>query len=173
MPASGKKANKRLARKVYNSDDEADPMEVDEGKPSKGKAARGKRSAPEAVEGQEEDATLSELEGDSEDEVEEGPLDDLRAVERRMRNSARVLANWKELGPAVGKCVPVACFLGFMPGPQADPRNAGPALTSSSSSSVTSANTTATLLTSPRSSLTSSASTRCIGSPRPTSPPFS
>lgn len=103
MPASGKKANKRLARKVYNSDDEADAMEADEGRPDK--KAKGKRAAPEAVEGQEEDATLSELEEDSEDEVEEGPLDDLRAVERRMRNSARVLGNWKELGASVGKCV--------------------------------------------------------------------
>lgn len=100
MPASGKKANKRLARKVYNSDDEAEALEAEVAKSTKGNK---KRAAPEAVEGQEEDATLSDLEADSEDEVEEGPLNDLRAVERRMRNSARVLGNWKELGASVGK----------------------------------------------------------------------
>lgn len=95
MPASGKKAAKRAARKVYNSDDEDESTEA-------ARTAKG-RKAPEAVEGQEEDATLSELEVDSEDELEEGPLDDLRAVERRMRNSARVLGNWKELGASSGK----------------------------------------------------------------------
>lgn len=97
MPASGKKAAKRAARAVYNSDDE----ETAESAPAP-RAAKAVK-APDAVEGQEEDATLSELEADSEDEIEEGVLEDLRAVERRMRTSARVLANWKELGPASGK----------------------------------------------------------------------
>lgn len=96
MPASGKKAAKKAARAVYNSDDEDTKMQVE--RPAKRSA-----KAPAAVEGQEEDATLSELEADSEDELEEGPLDDLRAVERRMRNSARILGNWKEYGASSGK----------------------------------------------------------------------
>lgn len=96
MPASGKKAAKRAARKVYNSDDEEESA-VQADRPAAG------RKHPEAVEGQEEDATLSELEAESEDELEEGPLEDLRAVERRMRNSARILGNWKELGSTSGK----------------------------------------------------------------------
>lgn len=97
MPASGKKAAKRAARAAqYNSDDE------DEAAPA-ASTSRKAVAAPEAVEGQEEDATMSELDADSEDELEEGQLDDLRAVERRMRSSARVLANWKELGASTGK----------------------------------------------------------------------
>lgn len=98
MPASGKKAAKRAARQVYNSDDEAEEADEPASKP---KVLRS--GAPDKIEGQEEDATLSELEADSDDELEEGPLDDLRAVERRMRNSARVLGNWKELGASSGK----------------------------------------------------------------------
>lgn len=90
-PISGKAA-KRAARKVYNSDDEDE-------EPSVGFAQPG---VPEAIEGQ-EDATMSELGADSEDELEDGPLEDLRAVERRIRNSARILGNWKELGAATGK----------------------------------------------------------------------
>lgn len=57
---------------------------------------------PEPIEGQ-EDATMSELDADSEDDLEEGPLEDLRAVERRMRSSARILGDWKQLGAATGK----------------------------------------------------------------------
>lgn len=112
MPASGKKANKRLARMQYDSDGEDAPMKEPKAKEVKAKEVKAKKAkkdvseaAAPASDEQEEDATLSELEADSEDEVEEGQLTDLRAVERRMRNSARVLANWKELGPAVGKYV--------------------------------------------------------------------
>ena len=86
------KAAKRQARKVYNSDDEGDDVAEDE-----------EREEPEPIEGQEEDATMSELGADSEDELEEGQLTDLRAVERRMRNSARILGNWKEFGASSGK----------------------------------------------------------------------
>lgn len=83
------KAAKRAARKVYNSDDEDDETTTE-------------RREPTPIEGQ-EDATMSELEADSDDDLEEGPLEDLRAVERRMRNSARILGSWKELGAATGK----------------------------------------------------------------------
>jgi ribosomal RNA methyltransferase Nop2 len=95
MPASGKKAAKRAARAaVYNSDDEGDAPTT---------SRKVGRADPTSVEGGDEDATLSELDADSEDELEEGPLDDLRAVERRMRSSARILGNWKELGASSGK----------------------------------------------------------------------
>lgn len=93
------KAAKRAARKVYNSDDEGDAPIADAG-------------APEPVEGQEEDATMSELDAESDDDLEEGVLTDLRAVERRMRTSARVLGNWKEFGASSGKSVvPLSIFL--------------------------------------------------------------
>lgn len=85
------RAAKRAARKVYNSDDEGEM------------AVPGPAAEPEAVEGQEEDATMSELGADSDDDLEEGTLTDLRAVERRMRSSARVLGNWKEFGASCGK----------------------------------------------------------------------
>jgi len=110
MPASGKKAAKRAARaSAYDSDDEkmklAGPTAAD-------KASRTVNPA----EGDDEGPTMSDLEGqesdsegeedeDDEDEdggLQEGQLTDLRAVEKRMRTSARVLANWKQLGPACG-----------------------------------------------------------------------
>lgn len=97
MPASGKKAAKRAARaQAYNSDDEDAPAATS------GTRKPMERATLEDPE-DEEDATKSDLEQDSEDELEEGKLVDLRAVERRMRNSARVLGNWKELGAASGK----------------------------------------------------------------------
>lgn len=97
MPASGKKAAKRAARAdAYNSDDEDAPAAR-----LGGPKERASRDEPSAF-GEDEDATRSDLEADSEDELEEGQLTDLRAVERRMRNSARILGNWKELGADLG-----------------------------------------------------------------------
>ena len=99
MPASGKKAAKRAARaQAYNSDDEDAPA-AGAGKSARTPMERATLEDPE----DDEDATKSDLEQDSEDELEEGKLVDLRAVERRMRNSARVLGNWKELGASSGK----------------------------------------------------------------------
>jgi ribosomal RNA methyltransferase Nop2 len=112
MPASGKKAMKRAARAAaYDSDDE----EI--GKLS-GPKERAARVNPTAEDG-EDGPTMEDLEGMSDDDeddeeggeddsdedgpLEEGPLTDLRAVEKRMRTSARVLTNWRELGPATGK----------------------------------------------------------------------
>lgn len=72
-----------------------------------------RRLEPEAIEGQ-IDATMEELEGaksddedDDEDDqdLQQGQLEDLRAVEKRMRTAARVLSHWKQLGPATGLCV--------------------------------------------------------------------
>lgn len=72
-----------------------------------------RRPEPESIDGQ-VDATREELEmaGSEEDEDEDdeaalqgGQLEDLRQVEKRMRTAARVLAHWKELGPATGRCV--------------------------------------------------------------------
>lgn len=137
------KAAKRAARKVYNSDDEGDAPVVDAG-------------VPEPVEGQEEDATMSELDAESDDDLEEGVLTDLRAVERRMRTSARVLGNWKEFGASSGKWVlpfsPVRLVLSSS--------MVGLVRISSNSSLATSVNITATPPSSPRNSSTFSESTR-------------
>lgn len=93
MPASGKKAAKRAARaNAYDSDEDA---------PATAPRERASKEDPTPF-GDEEDATRSDLEADSEDEIEEGQLTDLRAVERRMRSSARVLGSWKELGANSG-----------------------------------------------------------------------
>lgn len=100
MPASGKKAAKRAARaQAYNSDDDEDTPTTAAVNGTRKPMERATLEDPE----DEEDATKSDLEQDSEDELEEGKLVDLRAVERRMRNSARVLGNWKELGATAGK----------------------------------------------------------------------
>ncbi|TNY20842.1 nucleolar protein NOP2 [Rhodotorula diobovata] len=95
---------KRAARAAaYNSDDDEDeplPAGLDMRRPE-----------PESIDGQ-VDATREELEmaGSEEDEDEDdeaalqgGQLEDLRQVEKRMRTAARVLAHWKELGPATGR----------------------------------------------------------------------
>lgn len=71
-----------------------------------------RRLEPEAIEGQ-IDATMEELEGaksddeddDEDEDLQQGQLEDLRAVEKRMRTAARVLSHWKQLGPATGLCV--------------------------------------------------------------------
>ncbi|KAK4053474.1 rRNA (cytosine-C5-)-methyltransferase nop2 [Microbotryomycetes sp. JL201] len=112
LPPSGKKAAKRAARaEAYDSDED----EEDESKfgPPKVKAAREQLDEDEDAD---KGPTMSDLENmasDDEDEdggedgeesdMEEGPLTDLRAVERRMRTSARILANWKQLGKTCGK----------------------------------------------------------------------
>lgn len=111
MPASGKKAMKRAARAAaYTSDDE----EIGKLSGPKERAARVNPTAEDGDDG----PTMEDLEGMSDSEaeeegdeddsdedgpLEEGPLTDLRAVERRMRTSARVLANWRELGDSTGK----------------------------------------------------------------------
>lgn len=111
MPASGKKAMKRAARAAaYASDDE----EISKLSGPKERAAR---ANPVAEDGDEEGPTMADLDGmsdnddedgegaDSDDEdgqLEAGRLTDLRAVEKRMRTSARVLTNWRELGPSAG-----------------------------------------------------------------------
>ncbi|KAM0750192.1 NOL1/NOP2/sun family putative RNA met [Meredithblackwellia eburnea MCA 4105] len=130
MPASGKRANRKLARMAaaFDSDEDGAVVEKDDeeeeeddeddeddetpaSKPKSNSKEKGKMAVrgavPEPIEGQ-TDATREELEGapseddeDDEDDVQEGQLTDLRAVERRMRNSARVLGNWKELGKGV------------------------------------------------------------------------
>lgn len=108
MPASGKKAAKRAARLVYNSDDEAaedEDLDEDEEAPPPTRAKKSIKKSQPTPAAQEDDATLSDLEADSDDELEEGTLTDLRAVERRMRTSGRVLGNWKELGGSAGMFV--------------------------------------------------------------------
>ncbi|GJN87166.1 hypothetical protein Rhopal_000111-T1 [Rhodotorula paludigena] len=99
---------KRAARAAaYNSDDDED----DESNLPAGLDPR--RPEPAPIEGQ-VDATREELEAagemeDDEDEDEDdaetlkpGQLEDLRAVEKRMRTAARVLSHWKELGAEAG-----------------------------------------------------------------------
>lgn len=101
---------KRAARAAaYNSDDDED----DESSLPAGLDPR--RPEPAPIEGQ-VDATREELEAagemeDDEDEDEDdaetlkpGQLEDLRAVEKRMRTAARVLSHWKELGAEAGMC---------------------------------------------------------------------
>ncbi|KAK4058513.1 rRNA (cytosine-C5-)-methyltransferase nop2 [Microbotryomycetes sp. JL221] len=114
LPPSGKKAAKRAASKIqaYDSDDEE---QAKLGPPTE----RARKQVDEQESEEEDDVgpTMSDLEGmgsddeddedqddqNSDDDVEQGPLTDLRAVERRMRTSARILANWKKLGSSSGK----------------------------------------------------------------------
>lgn len=96
------KAAKRAAKAAaYDSDDEDAPLPA---------GLDMRRLEPEAIEGQ-VDATMEELEGaksededddDDDDDLQQGQLEDLRAVEKRMRTAARVLSHWKQLGPATG-----------------------------------------------------------------------
>lgn len=103
------KAAKRAARAAaYNSDEEAEDDDDDDEPLPAGLDMR--RLEPEAIEGQ-IDATMEELEGaksddedddDDDENLQQGQLEDLRAVEKRMRTAARVLSHWKQLGPATG-----------------------------------------------------------------------
>ncbi|KWU44134.1 NOL1/NOP2/sun family putative RNA met, partial [Rhodotorula sp. JG-1b] len=102
------KAAKRAARAAAYNSDEEEEADDDEPLPA---GLDMRRLEPEAIEGQ-IDATMEELEGaksddedddDSDDEnLQQGQLEDLRAVEKRMRTAARVLSHWKQLGPATG-----------------------------------------------------------------------
>ncbi|KDE05585.1 hypothetical protein MVLG_04080 [Microbotryum lychnidis-dioicae p1A1 Lamole] len=100
---SGKKALKRAQKAAeYNSDDETPIVEPVY---RTGPKISAQRPAPE---GEDEDDADEFEDEDDEDEtgpsaLKGGPLEDLRAVERRMRSAARVLGNWKELGKATGK----------------------------------------------------------------------
>ncbi|GEM07043.1 nucleolar protein NOP2 [Rhodotorula toruloides] len=107
-------SKKRAARgAAYNSDDDsAEDSEDDSPLPAGLNPAR---PDPEPIAGQ-VDATMEELEAarsdeDGEDDSDEeggmsrlqdGKLEDLRQVEKRMRTAARVLAHWKELGAQAG-----------------------------------------------------------------------
>ncbi|GAA6037280.1 hypothetical protein JCM8097_008660 [Rhodosporidiobolus ruineniae] len=103
---SGKQAKRAARAAAYASDDEADDTPLPAGLDMR-------RPEPEPIEGQ-VDATLEELEaglGDSDEdgedsdddgELQKGQLEDLRAVEKRMRTAARILSHWKELGEQSG-----------------------------------------------------------------------
>ncbi|SCV67618.1 BQ2448_5229 [Microbotryum intermedium] len=100
---SGKKALKRAQKAAeYNSDDETPIVEPVY---RTGPKISAQRLAPEGED--EDDADEFEDEDDEDEDrpsaLKEGPLANLRAVERRMRSAARVLGNWKELGKATGK----------------------------------------------------------------------
>lgn len=100
---NGKSAKRAARAAAYNSDDD------DEEEAPLPAGLDMRRLEPDAIEGQ-VDATIEELEGaksdddeDSDDEnLQQGQLEDLRAVEKRMRTAARVLSHWKQLGPATG-----------------------------------------------------------------------
>ncbi|BGP14476.1 hypothetical protein JCM10213_004598 [Rhodosporidiobolus nylandii] len=102
---TGKMAKRAARAAAYDSaeeDDEPLPAGLDM-----------RRTEPEPIEGQ-VDATMEELEAGGEDEEDEdededddgelqkGQLEDLRAVEKRMRTAARILTHWKELGEQAG-----------------------------------------------------------------------
>ncbi|GAA5907338.1 hypothetical protein JCM6882_002810 [Rhodosporidiobolus microsporus] len=103
-PVSGKSAKRAARAAAYNSDDEEEddtplPAGLDMSRPE-----------PEPIPGQ-IDATMEELEAgmndedddeDDDGELEKGQLEDLRAVEKRMRTAARILSHWKELGEQAG-----------------------------------------------------------------------
>ncbi|POY72505.1 hypothetical protein BMF94_4331 [Rhodotorula taiwanensis] len=100
---NGKSAKRAARAAAYNSDDD------DEEEAPLPAGLDMRRLEPDAIEGQ-VDATMEELEGaksdddeDSDDEnLQQGQLEDLRAIEKRMRTAARVLSHWKQLGPATG-----------------------------------------------------------------------
>ncbi|GAA5974248.1 hypothetical protein JCM11641_003351 [Rhodosporidiobolus odoratus] len=98
---TGKMAKRAARAAAYESegeDDEPLPAGLDMN-----------RTEPEPIEGQ-IDATMEELEAggsgeddeDDDGELEQGQLEDLRAVEKRMRTAARILTHWKDLQDQAG-----------------------------------------------------------------------
>ncbi|GAA5821475.1 hypothetical protein JCM11251_004640 [Rhodosporidiobolus azoricus] len=106
-PVSGKSLKRAARAAAYNSDDDDSEEEEDAPLPA---GLDMSRPEPAPIPGQ-VDATMEELEAgmgadeddeDDDGELEQGKLEDLRAVEKRMRTAARILSHWKELGEQAG-----------------------------------------------------------------------